>query len=79
MVREIHDSSVGDHRLVQLRESGGYFPPPPSRNSQPVSTLFFRDLVKQEAKKRAEEMKRMYVRKLAIRKAKADAKKMGKS
>lgn len=75
MVREIHDSSAGDHLIVQLRESGGYFPPPPSRNSQPASTPFFRELKKKEARKHAAEIKRMRERKLAQRRAKANAKK----
>lgn len=66
MVREIHDSSVGDHRLVQLRESGGCFPPPPNGNSRPAhSTVFFRELVKQEAKKRAADRQRRRERKFA--------------
>lgn len=64
MVREIQDSS-GDHLLVLLRDSGGCVPPPPGRNSQPASTPFFRELVKQEAKKRVADRQRKRERKIA--------------
>lgn len=78
MVREIQDSS-GDHIIVLLRDNGGCVPPPPGRNSQPASTPFFRALKKEQAQKRAAEMKRWRERKLAQRRAKAMARKNGKN
>ncbi len=67
MVREIQDLGASDHLLVQLRESGGYMPPP---SSAPRRSPKFEGLIKQDSKRRADEAKKRRQRKLAKRKAK---------